>query len=341
MGPGLVAFRDAWARAVDPTLQGDQTTAIVSSVLYRSCAIPVAWHIRRATQRGSGMDPTVALLQELAPAVPRDLTVIVLCDRGIASPKLWQQIRAQGWHPGMRYRQNITFCADGGPRLPAQRFASRPDTAWIGRGAAFSSPTAQRRCTRLVVWYVEAGRTLDHPHRPCTRPGGTQLVRPGAAGSGWASRPSRAWAGSGTRPGAPPSPHLPPRAGAVGGDPAGPGRRHQGGRRPGPQRRPRRWLPITATLGASRPPRTVSVIRHGIDWLRRLLLKGRLWSRVCLNPGRNPSPTWRSHTMRRPENPSHTPVSGSAPGVGVAVCPQPNWTAWSWASSASASTCSA
>ena len=28
------------------------------------------------------------------------------------------------------------------------------------------------------------------------------------------------------------------------------------------------------------PRRTVSVIRHGIDWLRRLLLRGRLWSRV-------------------------------------------------------------
>ena len=36
----------------------------------------------------------------------------------------------------------------------------------------------------------------------------------------------------------------------------------------------------------SRPARTVSVIRHGIDWLRRLLLKGRLWSRVWLRCAR-------------------------------------------------------
>ena len=27
--------------------------------------------------------------------VPQDMTVIVLCDRGISSPKLWRQIRAQ------------------------------------------------------------------------------------------------------------------------------------------------------------------------------------------------------------------------------------------------------
>ena len=143
------------ALAIDPTLKGDQTTAIVISVVYRSCAIPVAWHIRHADQPGSWMDPTVELLQALAPAVPENMTVSVLCDRGIASPKLWQQIRDQGWHPGMRYRKNITFCADGGKRLPAQRFVSRPDTAWIGRGTAFSTPKAQRRCTLLVVWYSE------------------------------------------------------------------------------------------------------------------------------------------------------------------------------------------
>ena len=143
------------ALAIDPTLKGDQTTAIVISVLYRGCAIPVAWRIHKATQRGSWMDPTVELLKELAPAVPREMTVIVLCDRGISSPKLWQQIRSQGWHPGMRYRKNITFCADGGKRLPAQRFVSRPDTAWVGQGTAFSTPKAKRRCTLLVVWYVE------------------------------------------------------------------------------------------------------------------------------------------------------------------------------------------
>ena len=87
------------AVAIDPTLKGDQTTAIVINVLYRGCAIPVAWSIHRATQKGSWMDSTVELLRELAPAVPREMTVIVLCDRGISSPKLWKQIRAQSLPP--------------------------------------------------------------------------------------------------------------------------------------------------------------------------------------------------------------------------------------------------
>ena len=121
------------ALAVDPTLKGDDTTAIVISVVYRGCAIPVAWRILRANKRGAWMDPIV-VLQALAPAVPREMTVVVLCDRGLASPKLWKQILAQGWHPCMRYPKNGTFCAEGGRRLLARAFVSRPDTAWVGSG---------------------------------------------------------------------------------------------------------------------------------------------------------------------------------------------------------------
>ena len=228
------------ALAIDPTLKGDQTTAIVISVLYRSCAIPVAWRIHRATQKGSWMDPTVELLKELAPAVPREMTVIVLCDRGISSPKLWRQIRAQGWHPCMRYRRNITFCADGGKRLPAQRFVSRPDTAWIGRGTAFSTPAAQRRCTLLVVWYAEQEEPwiiltdlapdkvgpswyalrfwIELGFKACPRPRPGGHKEPGLeVGQDPADRPG---------------PRLRPLAGALGSHPAGPGLWHQGGRRP-------------------------------------------------------------------------------------------------------------
>ena len=79
---------DRLALAVDPTSKKDDTVAIVISVLYRGCAIPVAWRIHRANQRGSWMDPIVELLGELAPAVPGEMTVVVLCDRGLASPKI-------------------------------------------------------------------------------------------------------------------------------------------------------------------------------------------------------------------------------------------------------------
>ena len=291
------------ALAIDPTLKGDQTTAIVISVLYRSCAIPVAWRIHRATQKGSWMDPTVELLKELAPAVPREMTVIVLCDRGISSPKLWRQIRSQslppattgGRHPCMRYRRNITFCADGGKRLPAQRFVSRPDTA-LDRGTAFSTPAAQRRCTLLVVWYAEQ----EEPWIILTN------LAPDKVGPSWYAL--RFWIELGFK--------------AI----KSLGWKWDKTRRTDPARVSRHWLVLSvATLLAlaygtrvedahdrriapgslrappkalapnhrdprSRPARTVSVIRYGIDWLRRLLLKGRLWSRVWLLPEPWPKP---------------------------------------------------
>ena len=165
---------DRLALAIDPTLKGDDTAAIVISVLYisvlyRGCAIPVApyqvrgrlWRILPAKRPGGWMDPIVELLQALAPAVPEEMTVIVLCDRGLTSPKLWRQIRAQGWHPYVRYQKNITFCAEGGQRLPAQAFVSRPDTAWVGSGTAFKGG-AKRRCTLLVVWHADQLLSLIH-----------------------------------------------------------------------------------------------------------------------------------------------------------------------------------
>ena len=173
------------AVAINPTLKGDQTTAIVISVVYRSCAIPVAWRIHRATQRGSWMDPTVELLRELAPAVPREMTVIVLCDRGISSPKLWKQIRAQslpptrsgGWHPCMRYRNNITFCADGGKRLPARRFVSVPGHGLDRTGHRLRHPQGPTPLHPAGGLVRRAGGTLDHPHRPAAGSSGSELVR--------------------------------------------------------------------------------------------------------------------------------------------------------------------
>ena len=235
------------ALAVDPTLKGDATTAIVISVVYRSCAIPVAWHIRRANQPGSWMDPTVELLQALAPAVPQE-AVPQGNDRDravrpghrqsqIVEPDPGSGLAPLQLAPYMRYRKNVSFCAQDGRRLPAQRFVSRPDTAWIGRGTAFSTPAAKRRCTLLVVWYVEQDEPwiilIDLP--------------PEAAGPSWYALrfwielgfkalkslgPQEPGMEMGLDPPDRPGAYLPPLAGAVGGHAAGPGPWHQGGGRP-------------------------------------------------------------------------------------------------------------
>ena len=337
---------DRLALAIDPTLKGDDTAAIVISVLYRGCAIPVApypvrgrfWRILRAKRPGSWMDPIVELLQALAPAAPGEMTVIVLCDRGLNSPKLWRQIRGQslprtgygGWHPYVRYPKNITFCAEGGQRLPARSFVSQPDTAWIGSGTAFKG-AAKRRCTLLVVWCADQPEPwIILTDQPLEAVGvswyGLRFwprVKHGVTLSNWVSKPapywirgpSRAWAGNGTRPGGRtrraspaigwlcrwqrcwPWPTAPewrtPRTAR-----SPPGRL----RTPAPQRRGN---------SGHRRIRTVSVIRYGIGWLRRLLHQGRLWRRVWLLP--EPWPEPQSQFPDHPpcpflNSPLHTPV---------------------------------
>ena len=292
------------ALAIDPTLKGGQTAAIVISVVYHSCAIPVAWRIHRATQKSSWMDPTVALLKELAPAVPPEMTVIVPSGRGISSPKLWQQIHAQGWHPCMRYRKNITFRADGGKRLPARAFVSVPDTPWTGRGTAFGPPPAQRRCTLLAVWYAgqeEPWIILTDLAPDKVRPSwyaprfGIELGFKALKILGWKwdktrrtgpTRISCHWLvlsaatllalAYGTRA----CPVL-----DTGVEDA-----QERGIAPGNLRTPPKALAPKHRDPWSRPACTVSVIRHGFDRLRRLLLRGRLWNRVWLLPELWPQP---------------------------------------------------
>ena len=230
MGSGLVALRPS-GTGHRPHSQGRPDHRRRHQRPLPQLRIPVAWRIHHATQKGSWMDSIVKLLQQLAPAVPPDMTVIVLCDRGISSPRLWEQIRAQGWHPCMRYRKNITFCADGGKRLPAQRFVSRPDTAWIGQGTAFGTPKAKRRCTLLVVWYAEQ----DEPWIILTD------LAPQEVGVSWYAPALLDRTGLqghqerglevGQDPAHRPDTRLPPLAGAVGGHLAGPGLWHQCGGR--------------------------------------------------------------------------------------------------------------
>ena len=140
------------ALAIDPTLKGDKTVAIVISVVYRSCAIPVAWRILPANERGSWIEPIVELLQLLGSAVPRDMSVLVMYDRGLRSPRLWKRIRALGWHPYARQSINTVFCPDGGTRLPARYLIGGPGHAWVGSGTAFTKASAKRRGTLIVVW---------------------------------------------------------------------------------------------------------------------------------------------------------------------------------------------
>ena len=261
------------ALAVDPTLKGDQTTAIVISVVYRGYAIPVAWRIM-----GPGW--TRLLKHWPVPENDRDRA-----DRGLASPKL-QQPGEQGRGLASLHEVSVTFCAQGGRRLPARAFVSRPDTE--------PSPTPNAVATLLAVWYAE-------PEEPRPSAGSSRAE---AVGVSWYAL--RFWIELGFRqPGLEWDKTRSDRPGACPGIGSccrwrrctlADGTRVAQDRRIAPANlRTRKAGPVLDT-GALAPISTPGVgrdgpaIRHGIDWLRRLLLRGRLWSRVWLLPEPWPQP---------------------------------------------------
>jgi hypothetical protein len=140
------------ALAVDATTVGNRVVVLTVAVLYRGCAIPVAWHVLPAQQEGEWMPPILTLLQRLGPATPADWTVLVLVDRGLYSGALWDHICQLGWHPLMRTRPNTTFAPLGRKRCPAHSLIPGEGHAWVGAGTIYQHRPARRSGTLVVVW---------------------------------------------------------------------------------------------------------------------------------------------------------------------------------------------
>jgi hypothetical protein len=141
------------ALALDATTLGQRFTTLALSVLYKGCAVPVAWRILPATGKHPWKGEWKALLKDFHRALGPGWTVIVLTDRGLYAKWLFQAIQKQGWHPFMRVNNQGTFR----PRYERQRrpllsFVPQVGTQWQGQGQAFSDAPKRLRCTLLARW---------------------------------------------------------------------------------------------------------------------------------------------------------------------------------------------
>src|SRR5437667_1876012 len=127
------------ALALDATTLGTCFVVLAISVVYRGCAIPVAWVILPATQPHAWRGEWLRLLRRLWRVVPRHWTVIVLADRGLYAPWLLRRIVKLGWHPLLRINMGGTF-RPAGTRCfrPLATFVPQVGTRWQGRGTAFA-----------------------------------------------------------------------------------------------------------------------------------------------------------------------------------------------------------
>jgi Transposase DDE domain len=275
--------RPELALALDATAHGEQLVVLALSVLYRSCALPVAWQVLPGNRPGAWMPHILQLLEQLRPAVPGTVPVLVLADRGLWSPRLWHAIQQLGWHPVLRVQDSSTFQPQGLARQRARTLVPGPGHAWVGRGVAFRAPALRQSGTLLVVW----GPDQRDPWVVLTD------LPPKSIGVCWYGL--RVWIELGFR--------------AL----KGVGFQWQQTRRTEPTRVARHWLVLAVAMvwvlaygtrveeaiQADLPPaqvyspppptprprrRWVSVLRLGLSWLRLHLARGRLWHRLWLAP---------------------------------------------------------
>lgn len=141
------------ALAIDATSLGERFVVLTLSVLYRGCAIPVAWHVLRAAQPEAWRAHWLRLLRQVRPAIPTQMTVIVLADRGLYARWLFHRIRRLGWHPFLRVNAQGTF-RPAGARASRRlsTFVPRPGTTWQETGIAFTGKQRRLSCTLLAYW---------------------------------------------------------------------------------------------------------------------------------------------------------------------------------------------
>jgi hypothetical protein len=141
------------ALAIDASTLSQRFTVLCVSVLYRGCAIPVAWKIVVADAKGAWQPHWKDLLTQVQAGVPASWTVIVLSDRGLYAPWLYTHIVSLGWHPFLRINQQGNFRP-----LSETRFRSlatavpEVNGAWCGEVECFSEPKSRLRCTLLARW---------------------------------------------------------------------------------------------------------------------------------------------------------------------------------------------
>ena len=154
--PWLTWVMDGWhgkqlALAVDATSLGQRFTVLAVSVLYRGCAVPVAWKVLRANKKHSWEPEWKKLLRNFREVVPADWNVIVLADRGLYAKWLFKAITVLGWHPLLRINNQGKFRPEGWYRwVTMTDLVKKPGQRWQGRGTAFKGYYAKMECTLLA-----------------------------------------------------------------------------------------------------------------------------------------------------------------------------------------------
>jgi hypothetical protein len=141
------------ALALDATSLGQRFVVLAVSVLYRGCAIPIAWQVLPASQPGAWQPYWLDLLEQVQGLVPADWLVLVLTDRGLFAPWLFRAIVRHGWHPFMRINAGGKCRPEGASEFcPLSDLVRPAGEVWRGRVVCFKSAHLP---ASLLTWVAE------------------------------------------------------------------------------------------------------------------------------------------------------------------------------------------
>ena len=168
------------ALALDATTLGSRFVVLAISVVYRGCAIPVAWAVLPAGDKRAWRAEWLRLLGLLAPAIPPAWTVIVLADRGLYARWLFQAIVAA--RAGIRSCASTWAARSARPGLarfyPLRRFAPAVGPALAGAGHGLLDQPAGLHPAGLL------GGGLRRPVAGADRPAAGRRPMPAGTGCG-------------------------------------------------------------------------------------------------------------------------------------------------------------
>ena len=131
--------------AMDATTLKLRFVVLSISVVYRGCAIPVAWAILPANQPGSWQPPWLNLFTDLKGAISADWLVLVMADRGLYAHWLYEAIQDCGWHPFLRINLGGKYRSQGTATfLPMSQLSSFSRSSLGGSGNLFRQSFRRR-----------------------------------------------------------------------------------------------------------------------------------------------------------------------------------------------------
>lgn len=103
----------------------DQSTICAYLITRHGRATPLVWRsVRKSSMAGHRGEHEMELLDTLGHALPNDVQITVLADRGFGDQKMYSHLAFLGWDYVIRFRQGILVTVDG---------ETKPAAEWVPR----------------------------------------------------------------------------------------------------------------------------------------------------------------------------------------------------------------